>query len=103
MSVETGLLIVVLVSVVLTPLWCIVPRAALRFLLATLWPLGVALWVYWRPDLPRSRAYDGEWRAWAPLFILMWFVPAMIVSLVATHLLWSRLLQKRSDAEKPTI
>jgi biotin transporter BioY len=94
MSVEQGLIIVIIISALLTPLWSRLRTVRRSLLAAAGFPFLVATGFYWLPYL--TRINDMELRAWAMLFIGIWFVPSAIVSVVLTFILRKFAKRKKS-------
>jgi hypothetical protein len=85
MTVEHGMLIVIVLSALFVPLWCALRSRVFRFVMATVFPFVVSVGLYWMPNL--TRLHNAELRVWAGLVVAIWFVPAVLVSVALTFLI----------------
>jgi hypothetical protein len=83
LSLESGALLVAVVSAVIALVLASVLRGAIVWLLVVLVPLAVAYCLYW---LPVWLGEDpSEYSSWAPIIIIPWFVVGAVVSFVVAY------------------
>src|SRR5215475_5512497 len=97
MSLEQGMLVVIVVSALFVPLWFAFRSRAFTYGSATAFPLVASVALYWGPNL--AQFHNAEYRTWEGLFIASWFVPALLVSLLLTFLIdvWRRKRRSRKN------
>jgi len=78
LSLESGALLVALVSAVMALAFASTLRGKVVWFLALLAPLGVAYCLYWFPAW--SGQDPSEYASWAPLFIVPWFLTGACIS-----------------------
>ena len=89
MSIEQGLLVVLVVSLLFEAVVCAYCPRGFRFLMAVLVPFIASVSLYWLPNL--GHLHDAEFRDWFGLFLVVWFVPSAAACTVAAIILtWLR-------------
>jgi biotin transporter BioY len=83
LSLESGALLVVLVSVVMALAFASMLRGKVVWFLALLAPLGVAYCLYWFPVW--SGQDSSEYSSWALVFIIPWFLAGACASLIVVY------------------
>jgi hypothetical protein len=87
MSVEQGLILVMIVSLLCEVVVCLYYSRKFCFLMTMIIPFMLSTSLYWLPNL--DHIHDGEFRMWFGLFFIVWFVPsAAACTVVATILTW---------------
>jgi hypothetical protein len=88
LSLESGALLVGLVSALLSVVWSSLSSSKLGWFLVLLTPLVVSYSLYWSPvwlgDSP------SEYSSWSGLFIGPWFVAGVVASVVVMYLISKR-------------
>jgi hypothetical protein len=89
MSIEQGLLVVLVVSLLCEAIVCAHCSRGPRFLMAVLVPFIASLSLYWLPNL--GHLHDAEFRGWFFLFFVVWFAPSAAACIVmALTFAWLR-------------
>ena len=99
MSIEQGLLIVLVGSLACEAVICAFCRRGFCFLMSALIPFVASVCLYWLPNL--GRFHDAELRVWFPLFFAFWFVPSMTACVIAVFIIsWlrRRLSHKKNES-----
>jgi hypothetical protein len=78
LSLQSCAAIVALVSALLAFVWARFPSGVASWLFALLMPLVISCSLYWLPVFMGADAY--EYAAWAPIFIVPWYVAGAIAS-----------------------
>ena len=85
----SGALGVVVASAILAFVWTRLRLTTLRWLLALSVPLVISYSLYWSPVW--LGADSSEYSAWAPLFIVPWYVAGAVMSSLVIYLdYWRR-------------
>jgi hypothetical protein len=77
LTLQSGAVVVALVSALLAFVWARLPRTQM-WLLGLIAPLIIAYTLYWLPAW--HRASPSEYSTWAPLFIAPWYVTGALLS-----------------------
>ena len=80
----SGALGVALVSAILAFLWVRLRSTPLRWVLALSVPLVISYSLYWSPVW--LGADSSEYSAWAPLFIVAWYIAGAAMSSLVVYL-----------------
>ena len=89
MTIEQGLLLVLAVSLVCEVIVCVCCSRGTSLLVAVFVPLITSVSLYWLPNL--SKFHDAEFRNWFGLFLLVWFVPSVIMCIIVAFVVgWLR-------------
>ena len=95
----SGALGVVLVSAILAFVWSRLQSTPLRWLLALSVPLVISYSLYWSPVW--LGADSSEYSAWAPLFIVPWYIAGATISSLVIYLEnWRRRRRMRQSGLK---
>lgn len=94
LSLESGALVVAVVSAALAFVWARIPVAAVRWTVSVGVPFILASSLYWSPVW--LGADSSEFSTWAPLFVGPWFLAGAISSGLLVHLIRRR--KGRDDA-----
>lgn len=88
LSLESGALLVMVVSALLSIVWSRLGSPKLGWFLVLLTPLALSYSLYWSPVW--LGANSSEYSSWSGLFIGPWFVAGAIASLVVMYLIRKR-------------
>jgi hypothetical protein len=95
LTLQSGAVVVALVSALLAFVWTGFPSKSVQWLLGLSVPLAVSYFLYWSPTwLGASRS---EYSTWAPLFIAPWYFAGAAVSSLVIYLVTRR---QRRRAER---
>jgi hypothetical protein len=98
MSIEHGLLFVLVVSLLCEAIVCAYCSRGHRFLTAVLVPFIASVSLYWLPNL--GHLHDAEFRGWFFLFFVVWFVPsaAACIVMALTFACFRRRINRKKNA-----
>lgn len=85
LSLESGALVIALISGVLAFLFSFIKKALVKWLLVLFVPFFLSYFFYWTPVWFGSHL-SGEYSAWAGLFIIPWFGVGVFVSVLVCYL-----------------
>jgi hypothetical protein len=95
-----GALGVVLVSAILAFVWTRIRSTPLRWLLALSVPLVISYSLYWSPVW--LGADSSEYSAWAPLFIVPWYIAGAAMSSLVIYLVdWRQRRRTNQSGPEP--
>jgi hypothetical protein len=94
LSLESGALLVALVSAVIAFVFAIALRSKIVWFFVLLASFGVAYCLYWFPVWSGHGSYS-EYSSWAPLAIIPWFLAGACASLAVVYAV-SRVRNNRS-------
>ena len=88
MTVETGSIIIILLSIVGAHFWARLSNFPLRITFAIIFPFVAAYALYWLPLLQEPD--KSEYSAWWGIFVGVWFISSVPFSVIATYFFHKR-------------
>jgi hypothetical protein len=85
LSVGSGALVIAVLSALLALVWARIPAVVVKWLVSLGAPLFLSYGLYWSPVF--LGAEPSEFHAWAPLFVVPWFVAGAFASVLVVALL----------------
>jgi hypothetical protein len=99
MSVEEGLVFVLVISLLIEVAVCAYSSVAVRFAMVAVIPFLVSIGLYWLPHL--DQLDDAQFRGWFLIFFTFWFVPSSAACFVVAGVLtW---LRRRAERKRTSV